>query len=192
MNEKRFKKNTLLVISFYLAVVFVAVTVRIIFSETGSLAYSTLRDLIPIFVALPAAWLAYCFQRRIAYLHDVRDIWFKIVGATQSAVQYTHMSCPTQSEYGSTLKELSVVIDEIRALFINLGASSDYIGLYPFENLKCIHQIISDLNYGENVDSNEKKIARDKIIKEWKEFRKSFLQECARGEPLEPNSPFLN
>lgn len=191
MNEKRFRKNVILILVVYAAAIAALIVVRVHFPDEKSIEYNTLRDLIPLIIAIPAAWLAYSFQRRQSYLKDVRDIYSHMVSATQDAIQYTHLEKPNQSDFGRVQKSLSSAIEEIRAVFLNLGQSEERVGLFPFEGMKTIVRVLNELGFGDQLTPEASRKARSKIIGEWKEVRKHFLSECARGVPINPHSPFL-
>ena len=191
MTERQFRANVISVIAVYLVVIASALVVRSMYPEKDALPYNTIRDLIPLVLAIPAAWLVYCFQKRQAYLHDVRTLWTKMIAATQEAIQYTHLTSPDQQTFASVQKSLSSVIDELRGVFVNLGESRSCVGLYPFEGMKTILRIVSEIGYGSTVTKLKSDNARVKIVEEWKKLRRSFLSECARGAPIRPDSPYL-
>jgi hypothetical protein len=151
----------------------------------------TTRDSIPLLIAIPAAWLGYCLQRRQSYLKDVRDLWSKLVPAVQDAIQYTHLTTPPQTEYAKLNRSLSIAIEELRAIFANVGARQGQAGLFPFEKIKTIQGIVSRLGFGEGVTTETAKSARTEIVGNWKLLRNHFLAELERGIPARPDSPFL-
>jgi len=191
MNEKRFRRNVILIILAYTLAIGALIIVCVIFPDEKSIEYKTLRDLIPLIIAIPAAWLAYSFQRRQSYLKNVRDLYSHMVRATQDAIQYTHLEKPSQEQFGNVQKSLSSTIEEIRAVFLNLGQTEERVGLYPFEGIKTIVGTLNGLGFGDDLTAENRKAARDSIIEEWKELRKHFLSECARGIPINPHSPYL-
>jgi hypothetical protein len=106
-------------------------------------------------------------------------------------MQYNYLEKPTQSDYGQVLKQLSIIIDELRAIFSNLGENSKNIGLYPFESIKGIFSEISSLEYGEKYKSDEVLLVRERILKHWKQLRKYYLYELERGLPENIDSPYI-
>src|SRR5262245_4620096 len=84
-------------------------------------AYALFKDLIPFVIAIPAAWLGYCFSRRISYLQHLRELWHQINHAVQLCIQYTYLDAPSEHQYREALLEMGVVIDEIRGAFKNIG-----------------------------------------------------------------------
>jgi hypothetical protein len=87
-------------------------------------------------VAVLAAYLGFCFQRRNSYLQALRDLWKILIPAVQRAVQYTHLEQPDPNEFSELMSELSTVIDSLRGIFKNIPGPG--VGLYPYEPIKDI------------------------------------------------------
>lgn len=191
MDARAFRKQVLLVVSAYILLLLLGVALRLTFPAKESLPYSTFNDLMPLAIAIPAAWLGYCVQRRQAYLKDVRELWSKVLGAVQDAIQYTHLVNPPQTEFAKVQRSLSIAVDEVRAVFANIGEGEGKIGLYPFEGLREIQDATSSFGFGEAADAARGAATRKEITRKWKEVRRHFLAECARGYPLNPHSPYL-
>ena len=180
------------VIGMYAVAIVVGIVLKVNFPAQNDPVYSTYKDLIPFFIAIPAAWLGYCFSQRLAYLQHLRALWSQINSAVQQCVQYTHLQSPTQKQYSEVLSTMSTVIDEIRGVFKNIGERPDSRGLYPFEEIKGILRAVSDLGFGCQYDSKAATEARQAIIKQWQQVQKTFLREVDREEPTYPSSPFNN
>ena len=192
MNASTFRLHVLMVIAAFAVFIALLFGLRQLDASVYPNAYNTFKDAVPLLVAIPAAWLAFCVQRRQAYLKDVRDLWAKLVLAVQDAIQYTHLTEPPQAEYAKTLKSLSIIAEELRAVFQNIGETRGNTGIFPFEGLKDIHRVVSTLGYGAGAGSTQAAETRHHIIKCWKSLRANFLSELERGEPARPDSPFLN
>ncbi|WP_157379456.1 hypothetical protein [Burkholderia ubonensis] len=191
MNERIFRRNVLCVIGVYIAAVAIGIVLRLLDTRPDALPYATFKDLVPLIIAIPAAWLGYCFQRRQSYLKDVRELWSKMVLSVQEAVQYTYVDTPTQSDYARTLKGLSVAIEEIRGVFANVGEAERRVGIFPFEGVKDIHKAISRLGFGDAFSRASADGARREIVQLWKRLRRHYLCELERDAPHQPDSPFL-
>ncbi|HMS65614.1 MAG TPA: hypothetical protein PKD83_10215 [Ignavibacteria bacterium] len=152
--------------------------------------YAIFKDLIPFMIAIPIAFLGYCFQRRANYLLALRPLWTNLIISVNTAIEFTHQNPSTQKEYGNTLMLLSASIDEVRGVYSNLNIKQDGTGYYPFESLKSIHKIISDLGYG-NTDKEKQGEARKHIYHNWKNLRQTFLLEFDRPEPTVFDSPYI-
>ena len=150
--------------------------------STDRVAYSTFKDSIPLLIAIPAAWLGYCVQRRSAYLQQLRVLWSKLIEAVHYSIIYTHVAKPEQSDYLNVMVKLSSAIDDVRGVFCNLDESNMEVGLYPFEPLKDIYGLIERLGH-ENVSPTEREAARNQIFELWKDVRKELLKEFDREEP---------
>lgn len=191
MNALAFRRNVLAVIAFYALVLVALLWTRQLDTSQHEYAYSTVKDAIPLLIAIPAAWLGFCLQRRQAYLKDVRDLWSKLVPAVQDAIQYTHLLSPPQPEFAKVNRSLSIAIEELRAVFANVGEREDQVGQFPFEKIKLIHGVVSKLGFGEAATTEAAKAARAEIIGAWKLLRIHFLSELERGVPAKPDSPYL-
>lgn len=161
MNGRRFRKWVKIVIALYGATIVIGVLLKVFFPGKDDPIYNGFKDLIPFAVAIPAAWLGYCFQRRQAFLKDTRELWTKLVGAVQEALQYTHATTALQSDYGRVLKGLSTAIDELRAVFSNFGEAEAQIGLFPFESLKRIFSLVSSLGFGWTTEQPDTTVSAD-------------------------------
>ncbi|HTU24706.1 MAG TPA: hypothetical protein VMF30_04885 [Pirellulales bacterium] len=145
--------------------------------------YGTFKDLIPLMIAIPAAWLGFCVQRRSAYLQQLRSLWSKLIDAVQSATSYTYLEKPSQQDRADALLKMSIAIDEIRGVFCNIGETGREDGLYPFEPLKDIYCEIAELAPAEPFDSGHAIRTRKRIFALWKEVRRELLREFDREEP---------
>ena len=191
MTVKLFKRNVLAVIVYFLVLIMAGIALRFTFPDEKAIQYAVFKDLIPLAISIPAAWLGYCLQRRLSYLKDVRDLWSKIVLATQDSIQYTYLECPPQAEFAKVQKSLSVTIEELRSVFANLGATEGEIGVFPFESLKNIHKVVSSLGFGALQSEEDRRLARKSIIDHYKKLRQHYLANCARGVPDIPDSPYI-
>ena len=101
-----------------------------------------LKDLIPVALAIPIALLAHAFNRRNSFLQALRELWGRLVPAAHEAVAYTRLENPTSADFIRTDATLASAVDELRAVFKNLPKENDSKGLYPYENLKDIHDVV--------------------------------------------------
>ena len=120
----------------------------------------------------------------------MRALWSKLVQAVQNAIQYTYLNEPSQEEYGKVLIELSIVIDELRGVYRNIGERTGYIGLYPYEPIKGIYEAIAQLGYGK-LEEEKRTTARTIMTGHWKSMRGNFLDEFDRAEPTKVVSPYV-
>lgn len=167
----------------YVIAVVAGVLIRIYDTTTSLVIYSTYKDMIPFIIAIPAAWLGYCLQRRSSYLQQLRILWSTLVKAVQKANQYTYIKSPSREQYSETLCCLSAAIEETRGVFMNIGEKDNKIGLYPFEPIKDIFGLISDLDCDKQLTEVERKETRNKIYVLWADMRRELLKEFDREVP---------
>ncbi len=187
MPRKRLRNTAISVIGSYVAAVVFGVWIHFKYHSL----YEVYKDLIPFLIAIPATFLAYAIQRRTSYLSALREFWAELIPVVQAAVQYTHIPTPTQSDFASTMKQLSTVTDFLRGVFKNVP-SSDSVGLYPYENLKDIQSVVAWLGYEKNRTEHDRYWARRCITTLWASMHQAMLLEFDREIPVYPVSKYLN
>ena len=150
--------------------------------------YPLYKDLMPLVIAIPAAYLGYSFQRRASYLQALRELWKILIPAVQRAIQYTYLDSPDPKEFSVVMRELSTVIDSLRGVFRNVPGTR--VGLYPYEPLKDISKIMSWLRDGRTPD--ERYRVRRCILQLWYDAHSAMLSEFDREVPVHPVSKFLD
>lgn len=143
--------------------------------------YLFIKDMLGALIAIPAAWLANCFQRRASFLDQLRRLWSKTVEAVQGALAYTYEAEPTHDRLGATLLPLSVAIDEYRAAF--RGADAGKPGRFPYESLMEIHRLVADLGWGPRARDADRQRIRAEITARWRGLRDLLLKEFDREVP---------
>ena len=142
------------------------------------------KGLVNLVVAVPAAILAFTIQRRVSYLNALRDLWKQLIPAVQEAIQYTYKAAPGQIEFSKVQAQLSTAIDSLRGVFKNVWGSASGSWLYPFENLKDIHKVISNLGFGPSFGLKvSPEDARKCITDLWKDMHAALLLEFDREAP---------
>ena len=188
MTKKSIFRAFVAAIVFFVFLLIGGILISVFDHTQGRIVFSTFKDLLPLFLGIVAAWLGYCVQRRSAYQQQLRILWSKLVEAVQVAAQYTYLQTPTQDQYANALTKLSIAIEEVRGVFVNLGENDSEIGLYPFEPIKDIRGLISDLGFGESFNKKIANESRKKVFALWKDVRKEILKEFDREEPTFPHS----
>jgi hypothetical protein len=183
MTQRSLFRRTLGVIAVYAVAIGLGIYLRVIYPGPASLAYETYKDLIPLIIAIPAAYLAFAFQRRTSYVQALRALWSTMVTAVQGARTYVRTDTPTRELYDQTLAGLSIAIEEARAVFKNLPVSGDDTGWFPFEPIKQIHDLVRDLGYGSHADAPRRTAASADINSMWKAMRDQLLREFDRDVP---------
>jgi hypothetical protein len=190
MTKKQLRWRIICITGFYATTFIVGFFLRILGTPKPTIYYETFKDLIPIILAIPAAYLGYCFQRRSNYVSALRSLWSKMVHATNKAMQYTYEMGASQEEYHEVLILLRIVIDEVRGVYKNLRESNGENGIYPYEPIKLIHYEISKLGYGVK-EEHKCILARKRVYGYWKSIRENFLAEFDRADPSKIVSPYF-
>jgi hypothetical protein len=142
--------------------------------------YATFKDLIPLLVAAPLTWLAYCLQLRTSFLRQLRPVWTNLVDAVQTAIQYTYLRKPTVEDHNAALLKLGVAIDQVRGVFSNFNETENEHGSFPFDPIKNIYGLISELGAGDAFKKADAERIRLKVFSHWKDVRFEFLKEFDR------------
>jgi hypothetical protein len=175
-----------LMIRIFLAVVIYAVAIgvgcdiRFRYPKREDLHYVLYKDLIPLIVAIPAAWLAYCFQRRGSYLQQLRAAWNVAVAGAQGAIRYTSRTHPSSDDHGSVLADLGAAIDGVRGLSRNPDS-------IPIASLEAIRSLIEALGVDSQATPAQAEAARLAIQHHWEIASGRLLIEFDRAR-LSPRS----
>lgn len=190
MTRKHLQRTIFAVIVLYTIAIIVGLIIYYTDFTGNKIHYQIYKDLMLLTIAIPAAYLGFCFQRRSSFLQALRQLWTNLISSVNTAIQYTHLPEPTDKQFGEALVLLSKSIDEVRGVYKNLKETKDNIGLYPFECLKDIYGQVSKLGYGK-LDMAKAAESRRHIRHCWKDLRKSFLSEFDRSEPTVFHSPYV-
>jgi hypothetical protein len=121
MTRRRLMLWVYVTIAVYTLVFVVGVTLKARAADKDDPVYSGYKDLIPFLIAIPAAWLGYCFQRRASYLQALRGLWVDLIKAANQAVEYTRWeSARCEQDFRNTIADLSKAIDAVRGVFQNV------------------------------------------------------------------------
>ena len=183
MTRSRIRRWFRFIVLYFIILILIGVACSVCDNSSSRRLYSTFKDLIPLFIAIPATWLGYCIQRRAAYLQHLRTIWTKLIDAVLTSAQYTYSVRPDEKEYSITLTKVSIVIDEIRGVFMNLGETESSTGLYPFEPLKDIYNLVKKLRFGDEYQKQDALKTREMIFALWRDVRCELLKEFDRESP---------
>lgn len=190
MTRKNLQRNIILITIIYAAFILIGTIIYFLQPDEHNKYFNVFKDLILLWVAIPAAYLGDCFQRRSAFTAALRQMWGNLIESVNQARQFTFENYPTQKIYGEALKALSKSIDEVRGVYCNIGESNNSIGLYPYESLKEIQKAISELGFT-NYNQQKADIARVLIDHHWGLIKNSFLFEFDRPCPTVVNTPYV-
>jgi hypothetical protein len=189
VTKRRLRLWVLLTVLFFALVLAFGLWLRIgLDSDSG---YQIFKDLMPLLVAIPAAWLGYCFQRRLSYLTALRELWKELIPAIQAAIQYTHLEKPSQSDFARVQEKLCGTIDALRGVFANIPRK-DAVGFYPYEPLKDILQALNWLGFGDNVTPHNRYWTRRCIKTQWGTMHQALLLEFDTDQTPFPISKYLD
>ena len=182
MTKKRLIRNILYFSIFYISVFAVAILIYFTDRTDNRKYYLLFKDVFPILMTFPVAYLGFCFQRRSNFQVALRSLWTNIIHAVNRAILFTEFKANSPQDQVDVLLALSKAIDEVRGVYYNIHQSKTKKGLYPFESLKTIYKIIEELNPNE-WHPEQMKAANMKIKHHWQIIRKVFLAEFDRSEP---------
>jgi hypothetical protein len=74
--------NVVIVIAVLLALIGIALV--------SAKFYKILKDFTGVFLAIAGTYLAYCFQKRQAFLTSLRELWHKCIEAKVDLIDYTY------------------------------------------------------------------------------------------------------
>jgi hypothetical protein len=191
MTKRSFLLNILLVLLILFLTIGAGIYLSIIDTSTNRIIYTTFKDLIPLLLAMIASWLTYCIQKRNSFIQHLRMLWSKTIVAVQNATQYTHRKERKHEMYSTVLSELSIVIDEIRGVYKNIDERKNG-GYYPFEPIKEMYTLITEIGYDNDYDDVNAKRVRTQIFMLWKSMRKEFLKELDREKPTFSHSHWVD
>ena len=183
MTKRRLYRITMMVIGVYTVAILLGGVIRICDARQDLAIYSTYKDLLPLIIAIPAAYLAYSFQRRSSYVQALRAYWSLLVRAVQGAYGYTLSNQPTYEQWSRVLIDLGVAIDEARGVFNNLPVPGKPEGWYPFEPIKEIYRDIQFVRYGADVTDVQLRDLHERIDERWRLVRAELLREFDRDVP---------
>lgn len=190
MTRMHLRLVILAVVAIYIAAIGVGIYLRVPYSAGASNLYQLYKDIIPLVIAIPAAYLAFAFQRRSSYLQALRTLWSHMVEAISAAFIYIETADPTEQQYLATLQKLSATIEEVRGVFKNIPTSASADGWYPFEPVKQIYKQIKDLGFGDMAKGKDRKKIGSIVSNMWRENRSRLLAEFDRDKPTHHHAEY--
>jgi hypothetical protein len=176
MTRIRLRITILLIILIYLIAILFGI--YLFYNDThepkDKTNYIIYKDLIPLIIAIPAAYLVFCFQRRSNFLITLRQVWTDIVISVNNARQYILTTNPTEKDYNEALSKLSISIDQVRVLYKNIEETRTHQGLYAYESLKTIYSLIQDCR-PDILSKNSSSSIKDEIDYHWKNLRNTHI-----------------
>jgi hypothetical protein len=183
MTRSHLRWVLVIVIALYANAIGVGVALRRPFDKPRSTNYDTYKDLLPLVIAIPAAYLAFAFQRRNSYLQALRGLWSKIVSAIADALVYADTTTPTEEQFLEVRRGLSIAMEEVRGVFKNIPVAGEPDGAYPFEPVREVYKEIGKLGFGADATPARRAAVREEVYRLWKVSRSQMLAEFDRDEP---------
>ena len=171
-----------LALAVYAVAIAIGCDLRFRYPKREDLHYVLFKDLVPLVVAIPAAWLAYCFQRRASYLQQLRGAWVVASAAARGAIRYTQAARPSPEAHRAIIDDLDGAIEGLRGLF-RPGRPS------PASSLSAILEEIEALGSGESVTPSTSEAARSAVLAHWDLASGRLLHEFDRVHSMNPGSP---
>jgi hypothetical protein len=150
--------------------------------------YDYLKDMALVLVTVVAAYLANVFQKRAIFLNSLKEEWRNIVKAKSALFTFTQREAPTQEEYFAAFCSISESLDNMRAVYANVGETRRQIGLYPYAPLHDMRRALQSIEPepGRQLSATDRKIARDAILQSFYALRETFLEELDLEAPDNP------
>jgi hypothetical protein len=150
--------------------------------------YDYLKDMSLVLVTVVAAYLANVFQKRSLFLNALKEEWRNMVKAKSTLFTYTQLESPNQEQYLAAFCAISECLDNMRAVYRNVGETDALIGLYPYAPLHDMRRALQTLEPmpGRVTTTEVRKLARDAILQSFYALRETFLEEMDLEAPDNP------
>ncbi len=147
--------------------------------------HTVLKDFAAFFLAIAAAYLGYCFQRRQAFLVSLRDLWHQCIDAKADIIDCTQAAERDPAQLAKAQRSISIAIDKMRVVYRNVGETEARIGLFPFEPLHDMRKALDALAQADGTDTQRAE-CQTTVIDAWNAFRWAFLREFGAPYPTNP------
>ena len=150
--------------------------------------YDYLKDMSLVLITVIAAYLANVFQKRSLFLNALKEEWRNMVKAKSTLFTYTQLDNPTQEQYLAAFCAISESLDNMRAVYRNVGETNSLIGLYPYAPLHDMRRALQTLKpaSGRIYTRDERELVRDAIMQSFYALRETFLEEMDLEAPDNP------
>jgi hypothetical protein len=149
--------------------------------------YEFFKDMALLIATGGVAYISNVFQKRHAFLDNLKTEWREIIDAKSTLLIYMHKPQPTHEEYVAAFTQLSEAIDNMRIVYRNVGETPELIGLYPFATLRDMMRVMQTLDPRKGPTTDEqRKLARDTMLQSFYALRDKFLEELDLEMPDNP------
>jgi hypothetical protein len=90
MTKKQLHGQLIIVILIFGMAVLIGTLIYYNDTTKGKIHYELFKEMIPFIIAIPAAYLGFCFQKMTAYQQALRNLWTNMINSVNEAIQYTH------------------------------------------------------------------------------------------------------
>ena len=182
MTKKKLIRNIINISVFYVLIILTWIVAFLYEQEMPFHLYGLIKDILPILLTVPLAYLGFCFQRRSNFHNALRLLWSNLIHAVNKALLFVEYQNDSPAKLQEILLDLSKCIDEVRGVYFNVNESKTNKGFYPFESLKSIYSVVENLGQTE-MNATQRKEALAQIKENWQIIRRTFLAEFDRSEP---------
>lgn len=182
MTERQLRLRVALVVVVLFSVFVFALIARFVFRSEDT--YSSIRDFSSLFLGIGGAYLAFCFQRRQAFISSLKDLWKEMVVSRIAILRYFDKVEPSLADFHSTYEQISKTVDLVRSVYPNVGEDKSSVGLYPFQPLREMLHALKRLH--PDSPSSSSQIEREVVNQAWDALRWSFLPEFSRPPATRP------
>jgi hypothetical protein len=187
MTRKQVNRTLAFVVAGLMLLIAIALASKLSGIEWALNLYDVIRDTSLLIVTVIAAYMASVYQRRTAFLQNLREQWREIVQAKAELIYYCHLPNPSLEDYLKASRELSECIDKMRIVYANVGETDELVGLYPFSPLHHMRVVMDKLDPRvANPTAQDKYAARGEIWDAFNAVREHFLDEFDIEEPSRP------
>jgi hypothetical protein len=149
--------------------------------------YEFFKDMALLIATGGVAYITNVFQKRHAFLDNLKAEWREIIAAKSALLSYMHKPQPTHEEYVAAFTQLSEAIDNMRIVYKNVGETQALVGLYPFAPLHDMRRVLQTLDPRKGPANDEqRKLARDTMLESFYALRDRFLEELDLEAPDTP------
>ena len=182
MTEEQLKRRVFSVVVILMSIFSIALICR--FGLRSEEWYTSIKDFSSLFLGIGGAYLAFCFQRRQAFISSLKDLWKEMVTSRIAILRYMDLIEPGIADFNVTYEQISKTVDLVRSVYPNVGEDRKSVGLYPFQPLREMLHSLERLNPKDPQSFVETE--REVVDQAWDALRWSFLPEFSRPPATEP------
>jgi hypothetical protein len=147
--------------------------------------YEFMRDMSLLIATGGVAYLSNIFQKRSKFVESLEEEWRNIVRTKSVLLTYCEKPYLGTDDYLAAFSRISETIDTMRIVYRNAGETDGLIGLYPYAPLHDMRRALQTLDprVTPELSQEQKKLAKDAILRAFYALREVFLEELDLEEP---------